>query len=34
MFCYEVLILHFVIMAWVLVLGDKPHACTYWVTGD
>jgi len=34
MSCYQVLILHFVIMACVLALRDKPHAFNYWVKGD
>jgi len=32
--CYQVLILHYVIMACVLALRDKPQAFNYWVKGD
>jgi len=34
MYCYQVLILHIVIMDCVLVLRDKPQAFNYWVKGD
>jgi len=34
MSCYQVLILHFVIMACVLALRNKPHAFSYWVMED
>ena len=34
MSCYQVPILHFVIMACVLALRDKRHAVNYWVMGD
>jgi len=34
MYCYQVLILHFVIIACVLALRDKLQAFSYWVKGD
>ena len=33
MSCYQVLILHFRIVACIRALRDKPHAFNYWVKG-